>query len=171
MAMRRFLKRYMQHHPMQHVQGYSGSHWTLPSGDYSLIGLLLAPYYPCDRQSINQQNNNAKYTHFAGRFDGHREGQYHTQRIAQWRGSRAFIKATKCRHQASTHSNSTNWTCQRLLILTFHRENGLELTCWPRITIWAWNIKLMRSILLRDFTNNILDSLTLMVHICASFFN
>ena len=98
-------------------------------------------------------------------------GQYHTQRIAQWRGSRAFIKATKCRHQASTHSNSTNWTCQRLLILTFHRENGLELTCWPRITIWAWNIKLMRSILLRDFTNNILDSLTLMVHICASFFN
>ena len=24
------------HCPMQHVQGYIGSHWTLPSGDYSL---------------------------------------------------------------------------------------------------------------------------------------
>jgi hypothetical protein len=68
------MKQYMGRRPMQHVQGYSGSHWTLPSGDYSLIGLLLAPYYPCDRQSINQQNNNAKYTHFAGCFDGHREG-------------------------------------------------------------------------------------------------
>jgi hypothetical protein len=30
------LKRYMQHCPMQHVQGYTESHWTLPSGDYSL---------------------------------------------------------------------------------------------------------------------------------------
>ena len=31
------LKRYMRHHPMQHVQGYSGSHWMLPLGDYSLL--------------------------------------------------------------------------------------------------------------------------------------
>ncbi len=30
------LKQYMRHHPMQHVQGYTRSHWTLPSGDYSL---------------------------------------------------------------------------------------------------------------------------------------
>jgi hypothetical protein len=30
------LKRYMQHRPMQHVQGYTKSHWTLPSGNYSL---------------------------------------------------------------------------------------------------------------------------------------
>jgi len=30
------LTRYMWHHPMHHVQGYTGSHWTLPSGDYSL---------------------------------------------------------------------------------------------------------------------------------------
>jgi hypothetical protein len=27
---------YMWHHPMKHVKGYTGSHWTLPSGDYSL---------------------------------------------------------------------------------------------------------------------------------------
>ena len=30
------LKRYMRHRPMQHVQGYSGSHWMPPSGYYSL---------------------------------------------------------------------------------------------------------------------------------------
>jgi hypothetical protein len=30
------LKQYMQHHPMQHVLGYTGSHWMLPSGDYSV---------------------------------------------------------------------------------------------------------------------------------------
>jgi hypothetical protein len=29
-------KRYEAHCPMQHVQGYTGSHWMLPLGDYSL---------------------------------------------------------------------------------------------------------------------------------------
>jgi hypothetical protein len=27
---------YQAHHPMQHVQGYTRSHWTLPLGDYLL---------------------------------------------------------------------------------------------------------------------------------------
>jgi hypothetical protein len=30
------LEQYRWHLPMRHVQNYSGSHWTLPSGDYSL---------------------------------------------------------------------------------------------------------------------------------------
>jgi hypothetical protein len=30
------LKQYTQHCPMQHVHGYTKSHWTPPSGDYSL---------------------------------------------------------------------------------------------------------------------------------------
>jgi len=30
------LEQYMRHCLMQHIQGYSGSHWTPPSGDYSL---------------------------------------------------------------------------------------------------------------------------------------
>jgi hypothetical protein len=46
---------------MQHDQGYTGS-----------IGRLLAPYCPGGQQGDNQQNNDAKCTHFAGRFDGHR---------------------------------------------------------------------------------------------------
>jgi hypothetical protein len=32
----------MWHRPMQHVQGYTGSHWTPPSGDYSLRIALAA---------------------------------------------------------------------------------------------------------------------------------
>ncbi len=47
-------ERYRRHCPMQHVQGYSGSHWTPPSGNY------LLPIAP-----IN------KYTYKAGCFDGH----------------------------------------------------------------------------------------------------
>jgi hypothetical protein len=30
------LEQYMQHCQKQHVQGYTGSHWTSPSGDYLL---------------------------------------------------------------------------------------------------------------------------------------
>jgi hypothetical protein len=36
------LKQSTRHHLMQHVQGYIGSHWTLPSGDYSLRIALAA---------------------------------------------------------------------------------------------------------------------------------
>ncbi len=36
------LKRSTWHHPMQHVQGYKGSHWMLPSGDSSLRIALAA---------------------------------------------------------------------------------------------------------------------------------
>ena len=30
------LKRYMWHRPMQHDQGFAGSHWTPPKGNYWL---------------------------------------------------------------------------------------------------------------------------------------
>jgi hypothetical protein len=41
---------------MQHVQGYTRSHWTLPLGGYSL---RIIP--PGDRQGDNQQNDDEKY--------------------------------------------------------------------------------------------------------------
>jgi hypothetical protein len=71
--------------------------------------------------------------------------RYSIKRIAQWRRSRAFKKATKCRHWASTCSDSTNRTHQRRLILTFHSEKGLELTCFPLILIGVWHIKVIWS--------------------------
>jgi hypothetical protein len=36
------------------------------------MGQLLTPYCPGGRQGDNQQNDDAKHTYFAGRFDGHR---------------------------------------------------------------------------------------------------
>ncbi len=38
-----------------------------------------------------------------------------------------------------------NRTFQRRLFLTFHHEKGLELTCWPLITIGVWHTKLIIS--------------------------
>jgi hypothetical protein len=63
---------------MQHVQGYSGSHWTLPSDDYLLrIALLAATmYYVPTLMAISMV--------IAMR-------RYYTACIARWRKSRAFI--------------------------------------------------------------------------------
>ena len=55
----------MRHRPMQHAQGYTGSHWTPPLGDYSLRIALAA-------QGDSKQNNDVSCTHFDGHFGGHR---------------------------------------------------------------------------------------------------
>ena len=71
-----------------------------------------------------------------------------TKCIAWWRRFMAFIKAAKCCHQASTHSNSikadTAMTVVSFLTFHLHCEKELELTCWPLTTIRVWHIKLMR---------------------------
>jgi hypothetical protein len=59
------LVQYEAHHPMQHVQGYSGSHWTPASGEYSL---RIAP---AAARATGKQTTINKYTYKAGRFDGH----------------------------------------------------------------------------------------------------
>jgi hypothetical protein len=50
------LLRYEAHRPMQHVQGYSGSHWMLPSGSYSL---RIAP---AAARATGKQTTINKYT-------------------------------------------------------------------------------------------------------------
>jgi hypothetical protein len=47
---------YEEHCPMQHVQGYSGSHWTPPSGNYSL---RIAP---AAARATGKQRTINKYT-------------------------------------------------------------------------------------------------------------
>jgi len=71
------LKQYMWHRPMQHVQGYSGSHWTLPSGDYSLLIASVA----------TRVTSNKTLMAIAMR-------RYYTTHIARWRRFLAFVKAT-----------------------------------------------------------------------------
>ncbi len=54
---------YEVHHPMQHVQGYSGSHWTLPLGDYSLC---IAPEAARATGKQTTINKCTKKGHFNG---------------------------------------------------------------------------------------------------------
>jgi hypothetical protein len=72
-------------------------------GDYS----LLAPYHPSGRQgNINsKQKNDAKYTHFSGRFEicSGAPVLYRAHRLME--EVQGFHKATKCRHRASTCSD------------------------------------------------------------------
>jgi hypothetical protein len=55
---------YKAHHQMQHVQGYSGSHWTPASGNY------LLRITPAAARATGKQTTINKYTYKAGRFDG-----------------------------------------------------------------------------------------------------
>ncbi len=58
-------EQYRQLYLMQHVQGYSGSHWTLQSGDY------LLRIAPAATRATGKQTTINKYTYKAGHFDGH----------------------------------------------------------------------------------------------------
>jgi hypothetical protein len=55
---------YRWHRPMRHVQGYLGSHWTPPLGNYSLRIALAAA------RATGKQTTIKKCTYFAGHFDG-----------------------------------------------------------------------------------------------------
>jgi hypothetical protein len=59
------LVQYRVHRPMQHVQGYTGSHWVLPLGNYLLH---IAP--AATRATANKITTKT-CTYFAGHFDGH----------------------------------------------------------------------------------------------------
>ncbi len=58
------LEQYRWHCPMRHVQGYSGSHWMPPSGDYLLC---IAP--AAARATANKMTTK-KCTRKTGHFDG-----------------------------------------------------------------------------------------------------
>ena len=72
-------------------------------------------YHPATTHSVlprwppgwQQTKKDITCPHFDGCFDGHRDTRYSITRIAQWRRVMDFIKATKCRHQASTRSDIT----------------------------------------------------------------
>jgi hypothetical protein len=84
---------------MQHDQGFTGSHWTLPLGDYSLRIALSAA-----RGTIKLTMMQHVLTFLAVSM-AIAIRRYYTTRIAQWRRFVAFIKATKRHHQTSTCSN------------------------------------------------------------------
>jgi hypothetical protein len=54
---------YKVHYLMQHVQGYSGSHWTPPLGNYSLCIALAAA-------GATETKQQKTCINFAGHLDG-----------------------------------------------------------------------------------------------------
>jgi hypothetical protein len=64
---------YKVHCPMQHVQGYSGSHWMLALGNYSLH------IAPAAARATGKQTTINKYTYKAGRFDGNGNAPVHNR--------------------------------------------------------------------------------------------
>jgi hypothetical protein len=117
----------MQHCPMQHVQeGYTGSHWTLPSGDCMF---RIAP--AAARATIIKTTMQNVPTLLAISM-AITMRRYYTAHIKRWRRFMVFLKATKRRHWASNHSdsNSINQTCLPLILGVFHHqivEKVLEL--------------------------------------------
>jgi hypothetical protein len=66
-------EQYRWHRPMRHVQGYSKSHWTPASGDYSL---RIAP---AAARATGIQTTINKHTCKAGHFDGHGDAPVHNR--------------------------------------------------------------------------------------------
>jgi hypothetical protein len=97
-------EQYRRHCPMRHVQGYSGSHWTLASGNYFLV---LPQRLPGQQANKQQSTNTPKKLAVSMAMAMHR---YVTAHTAQWRRFRALLDATKRRHWASIAANSCNWS-------------------------------------------------------------
>jgi len=55
---------YGAHHPMQHDQGFIGSHWMPPLGDY------LLRIAPTAARATANETTIQHVPHFAGHFDG-----------------------------------------------------------------------------------------------------
>jgi hypothetical protein len=72
------------HRPAQHVQGYTGSHWTPPSGDYSLRRALAATRATANKTTMK------KCTNFVGHFDGHGGAPVHNRAHRQMEEVQGF---------------------------------------------------------------------------------
>ncbi len=95
-------EQYRRHPPMRHVQGYSGSHWTLASGDYLL---RIAPAAARATGKQKQSTNAPKKVAVLMAMATHR---YVTVHIAQWRRFGALLDANKRHHQASIAADCCN---------------------------------------------------------------
>jgi hypothetical protein len=100
-------EQYRWHCPMRHIQGYSGSHWTPPSGDYSLRITPVAARATGEQTTIN------KYTKKLAVSMAMAMHWYVTACIPQWRRSRALLEATGCCHWVSIKSNNIKGTWLR----------------------------------------------------------
>ena len=125
------LKQYMWYRPMKHVQGYTRSHWTLPSGNYSLH---IAPSAARATMQNVPTLLAVSIAIMMRRCD--------TEHIAWWRRSRAFINATKCHHRASTCFNSITRSSQCCYLACFCVGDGTILYGVGNFYLEVWHINL-----------------------------
>jgi hypothetical protein len=97
-------EQYRRHRLMRHVQGYSGSYWTPPLGNYSLHIAPAAARATGKQTTINNTPKKVGVLMAMGMR------RYVTACIARWRRSRASLEATGCCHRASIMSDNINRT-------------------------------------------------------------
>jgi hypothetical protein len=95
-------EQYRRHCLMRHVQGYLGSHWMLPLGNYLL---RIAPAATSKTANKTTTKNGPILLAILMAPVLRR---YNTAHIAQWRRSRALVEATERRHRASIAANRCN---------------------------------------------------------------
>jgi hypothetical protein len=109
---------YEAHCPMQHVQGYSGSHWMPALGDYLLC---IAPWLPGQQANKQQSTNTPTKLAILMAMAMRR---YVTARIAKWRRSRALLEATGRCLWASIMSDNIKGTRLQRFFYVFHHQNS-----------------------------------------------
>ncbi len=106
-------QQYRRHHPMLHVQGYSGSYWMLPLGDYLLRIAPVAARATANKTKTKNVPKRLVILMAAG------VREYNTAHIAQWRRLRALLEATKRCHRASKAANRHNRSCMCQFFTSF----------------------------------------------------
>ncbi len=129
------------HHPMEGVQGFTRSHQTPPSGNYSLRFAPAAAMVSIKKTTTK----NAPY--LLAILMAVAVCRYDTAHIAQWRRSRAMLDTTGRRHRASIVADSSQLDIPTPFFMFFivkFVEKGLGSTQRPQLTIGVWHIKMMR---------------------------
>ncbi len=104
---------YGAHRPVQHDQGFTGSHWMPPLGDH-LLCIAQAAAMATINSTIMKHVPTLLAVSMAIVMQ-----RYYTARITQWRRVVAFIKATKHHHWTGTRSDIIKGTHQVRLFQTF----------------------------------------------------
>jgi len=105
---------YIQYHPMmQHVQGYTGSHWT------PLLGGYLIRIAPAAATATANKSSMKNVPILLVILMALAMRKYNAERITHRRRFMAFLKAIKRHHWVSTCSDSINRTCLPLFFVMF----------------------------------------------------
>ena len=95
------------------------------------------------RQGDSKQNKDVICTHLGGNFNVVMRRYYTTHGGGSWLSEKPLPLNTAIGRALAPILPNRTRKCRLFWIC--HCEKGLQLTCWPLITIGVWHIKLMRS--------------------------